>query len=80
MSKQYPLELENIGQDVYTLMSRGHHDLEVFKIAVKDNYPSWVKSLGKPIHTYFKRVFNQYIQCSSDTKGCFPATLISEGE
>ena len=71
--------MENIGSDIYTLMSRGHHVLEVFDELVKSEYSYWYKSLGKPEHLYFKRVFNRYVECESTTKGCFPVTYITEG-
>lgn len=78
-NKDYLLVLENIGTDVYTLMSRGHHDFECFKLQVDQHYPSWVKFLGRPKHLYFKRVFNKYIECTPETRGCFPVTFVTEG-
>lgn len=80
MDKEYCLRLENIGTDVYTLMSKGHHDLEKFKTLVNEEFPSWVRHLGKPEHIYFKRVFDRYIECESNTRGSFPVTYITEGE
>lgn len=77
--KKYPLCIENIGSDVYALMSRGHHDLVEFEKAVEVEYSSWAACLGSPCHIYFKRVFNKYVECSPETKGSFPVTYITEG-
>lgn len=76
---KYPLSLENIGEDVYSLMSRGHHDLKEFDALVKKEYSSWFKCLGHPEHAYFKQVFHRYVECKPETRGCFPVTYVTEG-
>lgn len=82
-TKEYPLELENIGEDSYCLMSRGHHNLDAFMEKVSEEYPSW--KMGKPEHTYFKVVPDKtgeysvwYTQVPKETKGCIPVTVTDE--
>lgn len=77
---KYSLSLENIGTDVYSIMSRGHHDLEKFNELVRREYPSWFPLLGNATHLYFKRVFNKFVECTKETRGCFPVTYITEGK
>ena len=77
---EYPLKIENVGEDIYGLMSRGHHEFKAFEELVKHEKPSWFKSLGYPVHTYFKNAFGYYIECAPKTRGCFPVTYITEGQ
>ena len=83
--KTYKLELENIGEETYALMSRGHHDLSLFDSTVKEEYETWYSTLGKPEHLYFKAIPGPsgyvclYVQSSKETRGSFPATYITEG-
>lgn len=44
----YLLEIENIGGDTYTLISRGHHDPAAFMVAVRKAAYDW--PLGMPQH------------------------------
>ena len=79
--KVYPLEIENIGEDTYQLMSRGHHDFNEFMEAVKKSKPTW--PMGKPSHIYFKATPRDgytawYSECEKGTRGAFPATYTSE--
>lgn len=83
--KTYPLEIENIGDDVYKVMSRGHHDLSTFMAKVTEEYPSW--PMGRPEHLWFKRVpFHDpdgaydgwFHSVPEGTRGAFPATFCRE--
>lgn len=74
--KNYELNLENIGTDVYTLMSRGHHNFDEFMELVNKEFPSW--KLKNPVHLYFKNVFGRFIECDKLVKGSFPATYVDE--
>lgn len=87
MSKnKYPLELENWGDDTYLVVSRGHHDLNLFKKHVNEEYDSFGNFFEVGYHTYFKAIPSNsiysnclYIQCSKNTRGAFPATVAQEG-
>ena len=46
MAKAYPLEIENVGGDVYVLLSRGHHDIHEFMSKVREEGYDW--PLGFP--------------------------------
>lgn len=81
--KDYPLKIENVGEDTYCLMSRGHHPPDAFMAAVKEYRPNW--SMGKPEHVWWKFVpasggyFNGlYVEVKPGTRGAFPATVTSE--
>ena len=82
MAKAYPLNIENIGEDVYTLMSRGHHDIHEFMKAVRSAGYRW--PLGVPEHTYFHATpppdgySAWYSECPSGTRGSFPVTTVVE--
>ena len=79
----YPLEIENIGDDVYVLISRGHHDIHQFMRKVREDY-NW--PLGVPAHIHMKtrpapkgsgyRCF--YDVVPAGTRGAWPATHVSE--
>lgn len=81
--KEYPLELENWGGDVYTLVSRGHHPFEEFIAAMRKEYPDW--PMGKPEHLYMKAVPDptgnyicRYFPAEKGQRGAFPVTYSSE--
>lgn len=85
-NKQYPLELENWGDDQYLVVSRGHHDLEVFKQKVNEEFDSWGDFFEVAYHSYFKAIPSKspystcyYTPCSKNTRGAFPATVAQEG-
>ena len=81
-TKCYPLDIENIGDDVYRLMSRGHHPVAAFMEAVRKDY-DW--PLGMPVHLWFKAVPDntgectcRYVPANVSTRGSFPVTYVSE--
>lgn len=83
MAKEYSLELENWGEDVYIVGTKGHHDLNDFKAAVLacDGYNSW--PLGEPVHDWYKAVPNSdggstYVAGAQGKKGAFPVTVCFE--
>lgn len=83
MPERYPLEIENIGEDVYILISRGHHDIHEFMRKVREDY-DW--PLGVPQHVWMKtrpapkdsgfRCF--YDPVPEGTRGAWPATHVQE--
>ncbi|WP_199438561.1 hypothetical protein [Vibrio owensii] len=82
MKEKYPLKIENVGDNTYMLMSRGHHCIHEFmKQSRKDGY-DW--PLGTPTHVWFKTVPNNatggstYHDVEEGTKGAFPATFCVE--
>jgi hypothetical protein len=81
--RAYPLELQNIGEDVYVLMSKGHHEPHEFMRAVRAAGYNW--PLGMPNHTYARTVpdrTGEYICRYAFTvepgRGTYPVTLVSE--
>lgn len=54
MTKHYPLEIENVGEDTYILLSKGHHDIHDFMKRVRGDGYDW--PLGVPTHCYMKTV------------------------
>nr|BFD64807.1 hypothetical protein BdHM001_34880 [Bdellovibrio sp. HM001] len=84
MSKKvYPLDIENVGEETYILMSRGHHDFETFMDEVTKSYPNW--SMGEPQHLWVKAVPTRkdgyrcvYAFVSATTRGAFPITHCQE--
>ena len=82
--KTYPLEIENVGDDTYILMSRGHHDVEAFMRQVRDDGYDW--PLGMPTHHWVKVVpcrcrqahTNHYEFVEQSVRGAFPATFSHE--
>lgn len=85
MGKAYPLEIENWGDDVYTLASRGHHDFVEFMKAVKEHYPDW--PMGKPEHLWMKASpcgpncgnhTCHYVVSEKGRRGAFPVTYTRE--
>lgn len=81
--KTYRLQIENVGEDDYILMSRGHHEFKEFMAAVKEAHTSW--PMGQPEHKWIKAVPTRregykciYSECDPDTRGAFPATYCYE--
>lgn len=76
---KYPLEIESVGSETYIVMSRGHHDLDAFMAAVREEGYDW--PLGKPEHRWVKSVpdktgkyTSRYVLVEQGTKGAWPAT------
>lgn len=81
--KAYPMKVENIGDDSYKLMSRGHHDPNEFMREVRSAGYNW--PLGMPQHTWFKTIPDRSGECScifievlAGTRGAFPVTFATE--
>jgi len=80
--KHYPLKIENVGDDVYCLMSRGHHDIHIFMHRVREDGYTW--TLGTPEHLWFHPVPNKqtggsyYAHANPGSRGSFPATCVTE--
>lgn len=81
IKKEYPLEIMNVGKDVYQLMSWGHHDFQKFMKKVEDGYPTW--PMGKPEHVYmvkFPMAGYKFAckECSESHPRAIPATVTTE--
>ncbi|AYV24959.1 hypothetical protein L1D61_27365 [Vibrio mediterranei] len=82
MTKRYPLIIENVGDDTFMLLSRGHHNIHEFMKTIRLQGFDW--SLGVPLHVWLKAVPNRetggstYHHCDPETLGAFPATFVSE--
>ena len=84
MSKAYSLEIENVGEDTYILMSRGHHDPHEFMRQARADGYGW--PLGMPKHYWTKRIpaargsgyYCHYVMVPEGTKGAFPTTYAHE--
>ncbi|WP_196161008.1 hypothetical protein [Reinekea sp. G2M2-21] len=79
MAKKYPLEVQNVGGDTYIVMSKGHHDPDVFMAQVLEDGYDW--PLGKPEHVWVKTTpcntgdYRCYYNIvSQGTMGAWPAT------
>ena len=80
---RYPLNVENVGEDTYILMSKGHHDVHEFMRAVRADY-SW--PLGMPTHEWMRAIpapANSgyrclYVEAKPGSRGAFPATYARE--
>lgn len=81
--RRYPLDVENVGEDTYILMSKGHHDVHEFMRAVRADY-SW--PLGMPTHEWMRTIpapANSgysclYVKAKPGARGAFPATYVRE--
>lgn len=83
MAKTYPLQIENVGEDTYIVMSRGHHDADEFMRAVRAAGYDW--SLGKPSHRWMRSVPTRkegyrclYVEANEGARGAWPATYAHE--
>lgn len=81
--KTYLLDIQNVGEDMYCLMSKGHHDIHKFMRAVRVEYPSW--PLGTPWHTWHRVVPDSsgeysflYLEAEPGARGAFPTTWVNE--
>ena len=88
---QCPLVIESWGSDRYMLVSRGHHDLELFKQKCREEHSSWMYNLDHPkhpapcIHAWYVAAdvvpegYNDWFEpCNQDTPGSFPVTIWAE--
>lgn len=80
---RYPLEIENVGDDTYIVMSRGHHDIHAFMAAVREAGYEW--PLGVPTHHWVKATpcrcgqhTKHYALLDEPVRGAFPATYAHE--
>lgn len=82
-TEKYPLKLENWGGDSYVIISRGHHDLDVFKRLVNQEYDHFGNFFEAAYHGYFKATPHDfgtnYSPVGPNTRGAFPATVAQEG-
>jgi hypothetical protein len=82
MSERYPLDVRSVGEDTYIVMSKGHHDLDVFMNEVIQHRPSW--NLGGPEHVWVKTTPGKgtydrlYNFVPKGTRGAWPATYCWE--
>lgn len=78
MSRSYPLELENVGGDTYSLMSKGHHDTDEFMRQVRADGYEW--PLGMPKQIWLRCMpppegyATWYVEAKAGARGAFPAT------
>lgn len=76
--RTYPLEIENVGEDTYTLMSRGHHDPHDFMRQVRADGYTW--PLGMPKQIWLRCIppptgySTYYVEAKAGARGAFPAT------
>lgn len=81
--KTYPLEIQNVGNDTYIVMSQGHHDAHEFMAKVREDGYDW--PLGFPKHLWAKATpcrcgehTCHYAFVQQGTRGAFPATYAHE--
>lgn len=75
------MEIENVGEDTYTLMARGHHDAHDFMRAVAASfYSEW--PMGDPWQTWWHATpmkgGSRYSESKESTRGSFPVTVSME--
>lgn len=79
-AEKYPLDIQSVGDDTYIVMSRGHHDLEIFMAKALETYDNWF--LGGPEHVWCKTVptgdGSAYHFVEKGTRGAWPATYCHE--
>ena len=81
---RYKLDVENVGEDTYILMSRGHHDVHEFMRAVRADGYTW--PLGMPTHEWMRAIPAPkdsgyrclYVEAKPHARGAFPATYARE--
>ena len=81
---KYPMDIKNIGDDVYVLMSKGHHDPHLFMQAVRGSGNQW--PLGMPEHVWMRAIPSpkgswnccSYVDAVPGSRGAFPATCAAE--
>lgn len=80
---RYPLRIENVGEDTYIVMSRGHHDPHEFMRAVREQYGwplgfpthEWMRAIPAPKNSGFRCL---YVAAQPGARGAFPATYARE--
>lgn len=80
---RYPLRIENVGEDTYIVMSRGHHDPHEFMRAVREQYGwplgfpthEWMRTIPAPKNSGFRCL---YVAAQPGARGAFPATYARE--
>jgi hypothetical protein len=83
-TKQYELDIQNVGEDVYMLMSKGHHDPHVFMAQARADGYEWL--LGTPTHEWVRKTpapkdssFSYLLTTAEpNSRGAFPATYARE--
>ncbi len=82
-AKTYPLEIHNVGDHSYMVMSKGHHEPDEFMKQVREEGYEW--PLGNPKHVYVKATpcnteenISNYTIVEKGTRGAFPATYSYE--
>lgn len=84
MTKHYPLDIESVGEDTYTLRSKGHHDPHEFMRQARAD--GWTWPLGMPEHLWCKTTpapADSYFRCfynivPEGTRGAYPVTYAQE--
>lgn len=83
MTNVYPLEIMNVGDDDYILMSKGHHDVHEFMKQVRADGYDW--PLGMPEHLWMRTVPSRedgvicrYVRTRKGERGAWPATYVHE--
>lgn len=78
--RNYPLEVESVGDDTYIVMSRGHHDLSEFMREAVEEFPGW--ALGGPQQVWCKTTPApggwRYSFVDESVRGAWPATYCWE--
>ena len=78
--KDYPLEVESVGEDTYLVMSRGHHDTNAFMAEVIKGFSDW--NLGGAKQVWIKTTPTKngwnYNIVDQSTRGAWPATYCWE--
>jgi hypothetical protein len=79
----HALEVQNVGDDTYIVMSKGHHDPHEFMRAVRADGYTW--PLGMPEHKWVRAVPTKgkfrpclYVFTEPHARGAFPATYAWE--
>lgn len=81
---KYKLDVQNWGDDVYMLASRGHHNINEFKDECFKEYEHIAQALKNCdctcVHTYYKAVpcdgySSYYVPSNKDVRGSFPVTV-----
>lgn len=79
----YSLQIQNVGDDTYIVMSKGHHAPATFMQAVRDYGLDW--PLGMPSHHWVKitpcrcgQHTRHYTLLDKPVRGAFPATYAHE--
>lgn len=77
------IDIESVGEDVYILRARGHHDPHEFMRQVRADGYDW--PLGMPIQTYARTVPSRndeyhcfYVLCDKPGPGAYPVTYVQE--